>query len=505
MMRIMREDGVVPILTDRTTGARYALLVLALLTGGAATGYLTLYRQETQLLDENRAYDFLAFDPEEEEDFASSPRSAVNQIELPNPYNWEKTAYNAMNPTMILIVGPIETGISQLDAQLRATHEDLFRDNYVVADNQTSQALHTTCQLELNQVRMQYDMKTKKRGKLSEKLAAVPCWRSFLEKLKVLEASSSSFIISDEWMSQQLADYHGIGPAVLDWLSLRETIPNWNVQVVVGYRRFYEWILAAKAAEEKIHLQQHTSLPPKLARWPGHTRERGMLLEPLFPHFIQDAVKKLDVPDTKRIKEMFEPYVQDLQILNVHKPPSMRTEFVCNILKNAATACAESQNHEEEDSRIELELDGDWADYQLLDELVTTAAQRNFIRYKHVTRITATETTQYYVEKRLRKTAHQLPLSCPDQTQLDRFLKDSQKYEQEIAPDFYKNGGGSKQLRDNFRSLVKQKVFCSLNMRQVLRERQWRQFFRHLTNQSAQRIQAGGEPGPVRYLRGSSD
>ena len=58
------------------------------------------------------------------------------------------------------------------------------------------------------------------------------------------------------------------------------------------------------------------------------------------------------------------------------------------------------------------------------------------------------------------------------------------------------------ELAAGFWQLSEKHVFCSINMRAVLRQGEWRAFFRHLTNKSAIRIQAGGKPGPVRYLRG---
>ena len=76
-----------------------------------------------------------------------------------------------------------------------------------------------------------------------------------------------------------------------------------------------------------------------------------------------------------------------------------------------------------------------WSDFQLYDELVTTAAQRNFVRYKHVTRLTATKTTEYYVEKYLKLSARRdLPLSCPDRDALQRFLDESLAYEKSLLP-----------------------------------------------------------------------
>jgi hypothetical protein len=86
-----------------------------------------------------------------------------------------------------------------------------------------------------------------------------------------------------------------------------------------------------------MHLVQRTSELPRLARWPN-AYEKGMLLEPLFPHFADDALSRLDVPFTTRIVELFKPFVSDVKILDLYKDgQSVRSTFLCDVVKSISS------------------------------------------------------------------------------------------------------------------------------------------------------------------------
>jgi hypothetical protein len=446
----------------------------------------------------------------DEEDFATSMRSAINTVTLPVT-DFLAPAYNATKPTLILHVGPVKAGVEALHKELLVHKEALETDNYVLSQSMDTSGLHEACQHELNLLRQAYPKQKKHKKKLPQVLAELPCWKTFLDALEPLKESDTSLIISDEQLSQQLMlDVYGIGAAVLDWITLRETIMmDWNVVVVVSYRRYYEWLPSAKAATEQVHLQQRSASPPRLARWPG--KENGMLLEPLFPHFVQNAVQKLDVPYTRRILDLYRPFASATKILNLYVPDqSVVTSFVCDVLEMATASCEASRKQDMTNGTaladprttaiLDTAADDAWSDFQLFDELVTTAAARTLLRTKHVTRTAATATTQYYVEQHLKMRAHDLPLSCPDNEKLKKFLDESLKYERTLLPAFDKSA--KKAHEKGFEAMGNQ--FCSINMRAVLRQSHWRSFFRHLSNTSAERIQAGGKIGPGRkyYLRG---
>jgi hypothetical protein len=143
-----------------------------------------------------------------------------------------------------------------------------------------------------------------------------------------------------------------------------------------------------------------------------------------------------------------------------------------------------------------------WYDFQLYDELVTVAAKRGVIRNRRVTRTTATKTTQYYAEQYLKlgEARTSLPLTCPPPEYIRHFLDESLSHERKIVGNDFARSN-TPQHKEEYQKMVDNKMFCSINMRAVLRDVNWRMFFRHLSNDSALRTQAGAKPFPTRKLR----
>ena len=56
-----------------------------------------------------------------------------------------------------------------------------------------------------------------------------------------------------------------------------------------------------------------------------------------------NGAKRLDVPYTTRIRELYKPYVSDVKVLNMYiKGRSVRTTFLCDMV-NATSSCALSK------------------------------------------------------------------------------------------------------------------------------------------------------------------
>jgi hypothetical protein len=469
----------------------------------------------------------------DEEDFENSRTGGINTIPLseqPADIFGDTPTYDPKKPDLIVHVGPLKTGSNDMMQEIKRYTKNLKTDQYTVLD--ALDGFHEACQHELSLIREKYSLMSEKKLKKAKPLAMMikelPCWKSVLNAIEPFKASyvtptlgnetsiglkKKAVIICDEQLAKQLLpDVYQIGPAAMEWTTIRDTIMNdFNFVIIVSYLRYYEWLPSAKAATEQYHIVQHTSSVPRLARWPGE-REHGMLLEPLFPHFVNNAMQKIDIPYTGRIIDMYRPYVSKIKILNLHVPDqSIATTFVCDVLESATTTCTASQK----DDYIKIDNDPSvlknpialimnttedtkWYDFQLYDELATTAMKRGLVRSRRVTRTIATSTTQYYVEQYLKiqpRTA--LPLSCPNSEQLRHFLDESLAYERTLlGSDF---ASAIKQHhKDEYQRMVDKNMFCSINMRAVLRQVNWRNFFRHLSNQSAQRIQAGGKPFPTR-------
>jgi len=467
---------------------------------------------------------------DEEEDFTASSSNSITTVDLASYADLQlppPPAISADKPNLILHVGPIKTGVERLAQALVNSPElkdALQEDQYVIAMNREASsnttssytspvdtsALHYDCQHELNEIRRQF-LTSKKHlhhHTLPETIARVPCWKAFLEELEPLKQSQTNVVIADEQLSSKvILDAVAVNgaAAILDWDTVRETLfPDWNVIVVINYRRYYQWLLSAKAAAEQVHLlQQHSQTAPRLARWPAH--ERGMLLEPLFPHFVQGAEHKLDVPYTHRLVQLYPPqFVSAVRLLNLHSGDygnHMVTQFLCDVLPDAAAACAAAHSSvlPSNDELLETAADAKWYDFELIDELVNEAQHRMYLRWRHCSRTAATITTEYYVTQHLHLQPRQLPLQCPLEPAAQAFLDESVHYEQRLLGEQHAAADHAKEYWDWARTT---QLLCNIDMGGILKQSQWRAFFRHLTNRSADKIRSGERrPGSPRRLR----
>ena len=141
--------------TDNGPRIQRLLFLLGLLAVG--TFWHVFYKEDEQLQDDT--FDLLQrnVDEDEEEDFVTSQRSAINTIELPNPANWATPQFDASRPTLILHVGPIRSGVPELAAELSKLKDSLALDKYSLASDAATSALHTNCQRELHLARKKYD------------------------------------------------------------------------------------------------------------------------------------------------------------------------------------------------------------------------------------------------------------------------------------------------------------------------------------------------------------
>ena len=483
----------------------------------------------------------------DEEDFENTKTGNINTFQIseqPAEFFGETPVYDPKKSDLIIHVGPLKTGNREVLQEIKKYTKALKADQFTILE--PLEGFHEACQHEINLIREKYsllsDKKLKKMKSIDATIRELPCWKSVLDTLEPYKSTigavkvssnasaialspyestnsngkKSVFVCDDQLAKQLLPDVYQIGPSTMEWITIRDTVMNdFNIVIVVSYLRYYEWLPSAKASVEQYHLVQHTASSPRLSRWPGDM-EHGMLLEPLFPHFVIDAMKKLDVPYTSRMIDLYRPYVSQVKVLNLHVPDqSIATTFLCNVLQTAPTSCAASQkddfvvmdsNPSTLTSQIHTIMnttdDMNWYDFQLYDELTTTAAKRGVIRNRRVTRTTATKTTQYYVEQYLKigEARKSLPMTCPSPEYIRHFLDESLAYERKIVGNDFARSN-TQQHKEEYQKMVDNKMYCSINMRAVLRDVNWRMFFRHLSNDSAIRTMAGAKPFPFRKLR----
>jgi hypothetical protein len=220
-------------------------------------------------------------------------------------------------------VGPQYTFASELQAELVAMQSELEADQYslqIVTDDKDKRqsesvgALLTDvqCHQALSVARQRYHVQQQKgkRAKqqkqkqqsLKDYLSTeVRCWKRALAALDEYRTKGQSVIISNERISSQwYKSSNGLGSggggssslASLDFMALHETLGDaWNVEVVVAYRRYAEWLPDAVRGAAEYRYQQvklfGSSLPLSKRRAVVDVNNAAIL--PLVPDLIESA------------------------------------------------------------------------------------------------------------------------------------------------------------------------------------------------------------------------
>ena len=87
------------------------------------------------------------------------------------------------------------------------------------------------------------------------------CWQKFKNRIDGFREQNRNLVISEEWFSVQFATYEQAGRTAVDWIALQEALEDWNVIVVVGYRRLFDILPSAKQQWD---------------RWRGHIKVRHL-------------------------------------------------------------------------------------------------------------------------------------------------------------------------------------------------------------------------------------
>ena len=399
-------------------------------------------------------------------------------------------------PFLILHIGPPKTATTTLQKELIKLEKSqvLMQDNYHYAMSEFGEKyagvlklFDSNCHRELGSIRKSHNVTDGQN--VTNVLRNVPCWKEVLHDLHQYRQNNTNLIFSSEVVSTQSLTmkrpWFKYGPFA-DWPLIRSTISkDWQIIIVLGYRRYVDWLPSAKQQFERWMPNK-----PKMITWPQY---RGKAIEPIFPNFaspkfVPGPGTEIGYRDTEILLQMITNHAElPIKILNMHSNETIRTEFVCNILPMAATTCLYSRAKDTTDGPLPIVNPSQSLFY---DALAMAAAKENLFdvskirRHKmvlaiekyhkeclqketqgqgmvavvnvsvesnnytnatghgggHVARaVTGTKHLASIVKPKTTRPELEFPLSCPTETHLTAFLENSLRKEQVIVPDFAKD------------------------------------------------------------------
>jgi len=153
-----------------------------------------------------------------------------------------------IKPRLIFHVGPPKTGTTSLQFDLTHMQDVLAVDNYTYAGRQYELYYDDKGRLIVNRTMPSLLMEAREMFQSCTLVPRSRCCAKFHHRLDDYQRRQQNVILSDEslntnpfWKSPE--DYQAMKKALQD---------DWNIVVVVGYRRFYEWIMSLKFQQDRL-------------------------------------------------------------------------------------------------------------------------------------------------------------------------------------------------------------------------------------------------------------
>ena len=268
--------------------------------------------------------------------------------------------------------------------------------------------------------------------------------------------------------------------------------PNWNVKVIVAHRPLYEWLLS-------YHLFMHRAQTIPKSDWSGK-----VLLNSSIPFDLKNskesiaarlylAIAKHTTHPAELVRRHYAKYFTNVQVMPIrliqlaHQKNSVMAKekagkptkdevgssysdkgdpvlkyFICNILK-ATETCKEARNGKIFSTKRNEAID-------FTEEVL----RRDARKYNLLPTQTWTALEKYYRVKNL--SLADMPKTCPDQAQLDRFEKLSISTERKLSGKNW-TSVSENEHRAGFNKLIEKKAFCTVNSDVVLTNKDWLRFY----------------------------
>jgi hypothetical protein len=410
-------------------------------------------------------------------------------------------------PFFILHAGVPKTATTTLQLGLWSLRPELQENNYIYVGMQVGAQryepasfdalVNPACQQALSTFWNLQNAKQKNQSNnINKELPSPPppCWSAFLHDLQQLRNQGRNVIVSDERLSELWKSHYdkASGPGKFHWRAVQEALlqqqqqqqQDWNVQVVLSYRRLYEWLPSAKLQFDKMK--------GRTQQWPGV--HGGSTLSGMYPQLDRMLLTSGKTCGRyQNIEQALAQYTRHfakddgsgaVTIWNMAAPNrggrDVVPTFVCDFLLNATTACAKlllQERDKNNDHSTTAAIRANMAQNYDYDRIAVEAAALHLFNISTVTRGFVRKQLRHFHENTLGLTSSDLPQTCPTPEQMERLLRASLAMEERVLPEFYASPIYGKVAHEaNFRNAVEKGKYCSADPVAVLANETYRNF-----------------------------
>lgn len=231
---------------------------------------------------------------------------------------------------------------------------------------------------------------------------------------------------------------------------LRSILDGFDPQVIMVYRRFFEWLVSWHGQQYRV----------KWDRWESAMNPEDRSIADYFTPERVDHRMNVSFP-TKRRAE-FEEAGFTVHMVNYHEfPNKIVSGLLCLDVIHAPHVCSAASVDTGEAPNANR------AEPISYDEIALAAYDKGWIDGAKVSRSEARVAIRKYIETNLQMTDTELPQKCLPTESLDHIRQRSLSAEEELFPDFYQSEEGKDVLLDTLENFATTN-FCGIDTAAVL-------------------------------------
>jgi hypothetical protein len=254
---------------------------------------------------------------------------------------------------------------------------------------------------------------------------------------------------------------------------------NWNVQIVVAYRRLYDWLPSKYNSITKRYLG---------GGWPDRntgTQKLGNIVEDFhldgrgeFSKFVRQIEETGQHP-TQTVKQNYAYHFANVSVIDMRKLKATGSgdayleDFVCRFLPSAVNTCRAVR-----EGKIGDKSKNPTQTFHY--DILAVAAHQKGLYTGQVRRRKVAKLIQQRQTEELQLSVNDFPLQCFSNKTVDRLLNLSLKTEHNLFGEAWTEEQESEH-RAGFAAALQKGKYCTIDTSKTLEDAGWQSFFRSLT------------------------
>ena len=371
-------------------------------------------------------------------------------------------------PYFVIHIGPHKTATTTLQTDLTKFNETLDRDGYFYAgryynpfvNDQGATILNRRDSSLVTEMKRMFRKTSGCEESQSWNSSLFRCTEKFRQELEKHEARN--IILSDEGLGapalKERRHYSAIRRAIGD---------KWEPLIVLGYRRFFEWMPSDIYQAYRFHKRG-----ARKDDWPHMKGSKGKRVPEIFPDvfesYRQDSACTFFLQ--KRVENVF-----PVKVLNLHRfGRSVTSSFLCDVLPDASTSCSESLELDRQGIRTVMNSANEGIHWNF-DKLIVGAADLGLVDINRFGRRDFREDLVNFTHS-LGLSPFDFELDCPSQEQLEDLLNVSLVFERSVLGE-KEAAEMESETRAAFWQKAAEHLFCSVDANSTISKQPWKQFF----------------------------